>query len=67
MPRIFRTRYWPAYIQALERLGELAIWSKPEMIWEATPTDKLGWEFIKLMWFVPPPPGIVHHTGSIVT
>lgn len=42
IPPTYKTTNWPAYNEALERRGSLAIWFHPEMIWDATPSGKRG-------------------------
>jgi len=41
-PATCKTTIWPACNEALKRRGSLAIWSGPEMRWDAVPTGKRG-------------------------
>ena len=41
-PPTYKSRNWPAYNEALKRLGSLTIWSDPEMSWAAVPTGRRG-------------------------
>ncbi len=41
-PPTYRTKYWPAYNEALQRRGSLTIGFDPEMNWEAVSTGRRG-------------------------
>jgi hypothetical protein len=41
-PPAYKTRNWPAHLEALKRRGSLTIWFDPAMTWEATPISKHG-------------------------
>src|SRR5690554_4600215 len=41
-PPTYKTRNWPAYIEALKRRGSLTIWFDPEMSWDAAPSGRRG-------------------------
>lgn len=43
-PTKYKTTNWSAYNDALKQRGSLSIWFDPEMIWNAPPTGKRGWQ-----------------------
>ena len=42
IPPSYKTKYWPAYNEALKQRGSLTIWFDPDMVWVPPPTGKRG-------------------------
>ena len=42
IPPSYKTKYWPAYNEALKQRGSLTFWFDPDMVWVPPPTGKRG-------------------------